>query len=163
MNTRASADQLQGLVSHGDQLVDHLENRHAGLNRITAGLLNILLGVCIGMLIAYALHFRWPGVDFMIVGPLMGGAGGALARLLSRDGKAQKRQEQMRLERMENAARLQMASQVVEFLRNQGRALPAEVQDGAWAEVSRLVSNQKPGRAPANSQALLGVLPKSDG
>ena len=162
MNSRASAEQLQGLVTHGDQLIDHLENRNAGLQRATASLLNILLGVCLGMLIAYGLHFRWTGVDFMIVGPLMGGAGGALARLLSRDGKAVKRQERMRLERMESAARLQMASQIVEFLRNQGRILPADVQDGAWAEVSRLVSNQKSYSRPGSSPALLaGVLPSA--
>jgi hypothetical protein len=143
MNSRTSADQLQGLTTHGDTLIDHLESRDAGLQRLTGSLFNILLGVCLGMLAAYGLHIRWMSVDFMIVGPLMGGAGGALARLLSRDFKAHKRQERLRLERLESAARLQMASQIVDFLRNQGRVLPPEVQDGAWAEVSRLVSNQR--------------------
>jgi hypothetical protein len=45
----------------------------------------------------------------------------------------------------------------VEFLRSQGRQLPPDVKDGAWAEVHRLVSNQKAGRGPA-SQMLLGNL-----
>jgi Spy/CpxP family protein refolding chaperone len=148
MNGRAriSSEQLRGLMTHGEHLVEHIEERSARLSRLGAAAVNVLLGVCLGMLAAYALRFRWPMVDFDIVGPLMGGAGGALARLLSKDFKAQKRQERLRMEKLESASRLQMAGQIVEFLRSQGRQLPPDVKDGAWAEVHRLVSNQKGGR-----------------
>jgi hypothetical protein len=151
MNGRAriSSEQLRGLMMHGEHLIEHIEDRSARLSRLGAAAVNVLLGVCLGMLAAYALRFRWPMVDFNIVGPLMGGAGGALARLLSKDFRAQKRQERLRLEKLESASRLQMAGQIVEFLRSQGRQLPPDVKDGAWAEVNRLVSNQKPGRGPA--------------
>lgn len=152
---RISSEQLRGLMMHGEHLIEHIEERSARLNRMGAAAVNVVLGVCLGMLIAYGVRFRWPTVDFNIVGPLMGGAGGAIARLLSKDFKGQKRQEKLRLEKLESASRLQMASQIVEFLRSQGRQLPPDVKDGAWAEVNRLVSNQKPGRAPA-SQMLLG-------
>lgn len=154
---RISSEQLRGLMMHGEHLIEHIEDRSARLNRLGAAAVNIVLGVCLGMLIAYALRFRWPTVDFNIVGPLMGGAGGAVARLLSKDFKGQKRQEKLRLEKLESASRLHMAGQIVDFLRSQGRQLPPDVKDGAWAEVNRLVSNQKPGRAPA-SQMLLGNL-----
>jgi Spy/CpxP family protein refolding chaperone len=158
MNERAriSSEQLRGLMMHGEHLMEHIEERSARLSRLGAAAVNVLLGVCLGMLAAYALRFRWPMVDFNIVGPLMGGAGGALARLLSKDFKAQKRQERLRLEKLESASRLQMAGQIVEFLRAQGRQLPPDVKDGAWAEVHRLVSNQKGGRSAA--PMLLGNL-----
>ncbi|MEI9892229.1 MAG: hypothetical protein WDN45_18805 [Caulobacteraceae bacterium] len=159
MNGRAriSSEQLRGLMMHGEHLIEHIEERSSRLNRLGASAVNVVLGVCLGMLIAYAVRFHWPAVDFNIVGPLMGGAGGAVARLLSKDFQGQKRQEKLRLEKLESASRLQMASQIVEFLRSQGRQLPPDVKDGAWAEVNRLVSNQRPGRAPA-SQMLLGNL-----
>jgi hypothetical protein len=159
MNGRAriSSEQLRGLMMHGEHLIEHIEERSNRLNRLGAQVFNVLLGICVGMLLAYAIRFRWPTVDFIIVGPLMGGAGGALARLLSKDFKGQKRQEKLRLEKLESASRLQMAGQIVEFLRSQGRQLPPDVKEGAWAEVHRLVSNQKAGRAPA-SQMLLGNL-----
>ena len=149
MNGRArmSSEQLRGLMMHGDHLMEHMEERSARLHRLGAAVVNVLLGVCLGTLGAYALRFRFAQVDFNVVGPLMGGAGGALARLLSKDFKGQKRQERLRLEKLESASRLQMASQIVEFLRSQGRQLPPDVKDGAWAEVHRLVSNQKGGRA----------------
>ena len=158
MNERAriSSEQLRGLMTHGEHLVEHIEERSARMNRLGAAAVNVLLGVCLGMLAAYALRFRFPTVDFNVVGPLMGGAGGALARLLSKDFKAQKRQERLRLEKLESASRLQMAGQIVEFLRTQGRQLPPDVKDGAWAEVHRLVSNQKAGRSAA--PVLLGNL-----
>jgi hypothetical protein len=154
---RISSEQLRGLMTHGEHLIEHIEERSARLNRVGASAVNILLGICLGMLAAYALRFRWPAVDFNIVGPLMGGAGGALARLLSKDFKGQKRQEKLRLEKMESASRLQMAGQIVEFLRSQGRQLPPDVKDGAWAEVHRLVSNQKGGR-PATPMLLGNLL-----
>ena len=158
MNERAriSSEQLRGLMTHGEHLVEHIEERSARMNRLGAAAVNVLLGICLGMLAAYALRFRFPTVDFNVVGPLMGGAGGALARLLSKDFKAQKRQERLRLEKLESASRLQMAGQIVEFLRTQGRQLPPDVKDGAWAEVHRLVSNQKAGRSAA--PVLLGNL-----
>lgn len=143
---------------HGEHLIEHIEERSARLNRLAAAALNVLLGVCLGMLIAYAVRFRWPTVDFNIVGPLMGGAGGALARLVSKDFLAQKRQERMRLAKLESASRLQMAGQIVEFLRNQGRQLPADVKEGAWAEVNRLVSNQKTSKGPAQPMLLGNLL-----
>ena len=159
MNGRAhmTSEQLRGLMMHGEHLIEHIEDRSGRLRRLGGAAVNVLLGVCLGMLAAYALRFRWPTVDFDIVGPLMGGAGGALARLLSKDFKGEKRREKLRLEKMESASRLQMAGQIVEFLRSQGRQLPSDVKDGAWAEVHRLVSNQKPGRGPP-SQMLLGNL-----
>ena len=158
MNERAriSSEQLRGLMTHGEHLVEHIEERSARMNRLGAAAVNVLLGICLGMLAAYALRFRFPTVDFNVVGPLMGGAGGALARLLSKDFKAQKRQERLRLEKLESASRLQMAGQIVDFLRSQGRQLPPDVKDGAWAEVHRLVSNQKAGRSAA--PVLLGNL-----
>jgi hypothetical protein len=158
---RAAGDQLQGLLMHGDHLIDHIEERSARLNRVGAAAVNILLGACVGMLIAYAIHYRLPQVDFTVVGPLMGGAGGALARILSKDFLAQKREEKLRLEKLEAAGRLQRASQIVDFVKSQGRLLPVDVKEGAWDEVSRLVSNQKTGAIKA-PQGLLGVLPKSD-
>lgn len=154
---RISSEQLRGLMTHGEHLIEHIEERSARLNRVGAAAVNVLLGICLGMLAAYALRFRWPTVDFNIVGPLMGGAGGALARLLSKDFKGQKRQEKLRLEKMESASRLQMAGQIVEFLRSQGRQLPPDVKDGAWAEVHRLVSNQKASKS-ASPTLLLGNL-----
>lgn len=159
MNGRArmTSEQLRGLMMHGEHLMERIEERSVRLSRLGGAAVNVLLGICLGMLAAYALRFRWPMVDFNIVGPLMGGAGGAMARLLSKDFKGDKRQEKLRLEKLESASRLQMASQIVEFLRSQGRQLPPDVKDGAWAEVHRLVSNQKTGRAAA-SQALLGNL-----
>ena len=162
MNERArvSSEQLRGLLMHGEHLIEHIEERSVRLNRLAAAALNVLLGVCVGMLIAYAVRFRWPAVDFNIVGPLMGGAGGTLARLFSKDFLAQKRQERLRLEKLESVSRLQMASQIVEFLRNQGRQLPPDVKDGAWAEVNRLVSNQKAPKT-AQSPMLLGHLLKT--
>jgi hypothetical protein len=117
---------------------------------------NVLLGICLGVLAAYALRFRFPQVDFNVVGPLMGGAGGALARLLSKDFKGDKRQARLRAEKLESLSRLQMAGQIVEFLRSQSRQLPPDVKEGAWAEVHRLVSNQRGGRAAA--PMLLGNL-----
>ena len=164
MNTRsrAAGDQLQGLLMHGDHLIDHIEERSARLNRVGAAAVNILLGACVGMLIAYAIHYKLPQVDFTVVGPLMGGAGGALARILSKDFLAQKRQEKLRLDKLEAAGRLQRASQIVDFVKSQGRLLPVDVKEGAWDEVSRLVSNQKTGAIKA-PQALLGVLPKAEG
>jgi hypothetical protein len=152
-----TSEQLRGLMMHGEHLIEHIEDRSARLRRLSGAAVNVLLGVCLGMLAAYALRFRWATVDFNIVGPLMGGAGGALARLLSKDFKGEKRQEKLRLEKLESASRLQMAGQIVEFLRSQGRQLPPDVKEGAWAEVHRLVSNQKAGRSPA-SQMLLGNL-----
>ena len=97
---------------HGEHLIEHIEERSSRLNRLGAQVINIVLGVCLGMLAAYAIRFRWNAVDFNIVGPLMGGAGGALARLLSKDFKGEKRQEKLRLEKMESASRLQMAGQI---------------------------------------------------
>ena len=155
--TRVSSEQLRGLMMHGEHLIEHIEERSARLHRLAAAALNVLLGICLGMLLAYAVRFRWPSVDFNIVGPLMGGAGGALARLLSKDFRGQKRQERLRLDKLESASRLQMAGQIVEFLRSQGRQLPPDVKEGAWAEVNRLVSNQKTLKAPA-SPMLLGNL-----
>lgn len=146
---RMSSEQLRGLMLHGDHLMEHMEERTARLHRLGAVAVNIVLGLCLGVLGAYALRFRFAQVDFNVVGPLMGGAGGALARLLSKDFKGEKRQERLRLEKMESASRLQMAGQVVEFLRSQGRQLPPDVKEGAWAEVHRLVSNQKGGRSTA--------------
>jgi len=154
---RISSEQLRGLMMHGEHLIEHIEDRSARLRRLGAAAANVLLGVSLGMLAAYALRFRWATVDFNIVGPLMGVAGGAVARLLSKDFKAEKRQERLRIEKMESASRLQMAGQIVEFLRSQGRQLPPDVKEGAWAEVNRLVSNQKASRAPA-STLLLGSL-----
>jgi hypothetical protein len=160
MNMRAhiSSEQLRGLMIHGEHLIEHIEERSVRLNHLAAAALNVLLGVCVGMLIAYGLRFRWPQVDFNIVGPLMGGAGGTLARLFSKDFRAQKRQERLRLEKLESASRLQMATQIVDFLRNQGRQLPPDVKDGAWAEVNRLVSNQTSPKSP--TPMLLGHLLK---
>jgi hypothetical protein len=148
MNGRArmSGEQLRGLIMQGDHLMEHLEERTAKLRRLGAVAFNVMFGVSVGVLAAYALHLRMHEVDFNVVGPLMGVAGGAIARLLSKDFKGEKRQERLRLEKMETASRLQMAGQVVEFLRSQGRQLPPDVKDGAWAEVHRLVSNQKGGR-----------------
>ncbi len=149
MNGRArmTGEQLRGLMTHGEHLMEHLEDRSAKLHRLGAVAVNVLLGVCLGVLAAYALRFRFPQVDFNVVGPLMGGAGGAVARLVSKDFKGQKRQERLRMDKLETASRLQMAGQIVEFLRSQGRQLPTDVKEGAWAEVHRLVSNQKGGRA----------------
>ncbi len=144
--TRMSSEQLRGLITQGDHLMDHLEERSAKLRRLGAVAMNVLLGAALGVLAAYGLHLRIPQVDFNVVGPLIGVAGGAVARLLSKDFKGEKRQERSRLEKMETASRLQMAGQIVEFLRSQGRQLPPDVKDGAWAEVHRLVSNQKGGR-----------------
>jgi hypothetical protein len=165
MNGRArvSSEQLRGLMMHGEHLIEHIEERSARLHRLTAAALNVLLGICLGMLVAYAVRFRWPSVDFNIVGPLMGGAGGALARLLSKDFRGQKRQERLRLDKLESASRLQMASQIVEFLRSQGRQLPPDVKEGAWAEVNRLVSNQKTLKAPATPMLNLLQAPNDKG
>ena len=158
MNRRIQApgDQLQGLLMHGDHLLDHVEARTAKLGRLPSGVLNVLLGVCVGMLIAYAVHIRLPMVEFDIVGPLMGGAGGALAHLLGRDRGARKREERLRLEKLEAASRMQMALQIVDFLRSQGRMLPEDVKSGAWAEVNRLLS--KAAAPDRQSTALLGTL-----
>jgi hypothetical protein len=158
MNLRArlSSEQLRGLIVQGEHLMEHLEERSVRLQRLGAQAMNILLGVCLGVLAAYALRFRFHEVDFNVVGPLMGGVGGALARLASKDFKGQERQDRLRLDKLETASRLQMAGQIVEFLRSQGRQLPTEVKEGAWAEVHRLVSNQKPGRS--SRPALLGDL-----
>lgn len=153
---RMTGEQLRGLMLHGEHLMDHLEERSARLHRLGAAAVNVLLGVCLGVLAAYALRLRFAQVDFNVVGPLMGAAGGALARLASRDFKGETRQERLRLEKLETASRLHMAGQIVEFLRSQGRQLPPDVKDGAWAEVHRLVSNQKAGRSPA--PMLLGTL-----
>lgn len=152
---RASSDQLQGLLMHGEHLLDRVEERTVKLNRLPAGALNVLLGICVGMLIAYGVHFELPMVEFDIVGPLMGGAGGALASLFGRDRAARKREEKVRLEKLETASRLQMALQVVDFLRSQGKLLPADVKDGAWTEVNRLLSNQKYPGGPSPATALL--------
>ena len=151
MNGRArmSSEQLRGLVMQGEHLLEHLEDRSAKLRRLGAVAVNVLLGASLGVLAAYVLHLRIHEVDFNVVGPLMGVAGGALARLASKDFKGQRRQERLRLDKLETASRLQMAGQIVEFLRSQGRQLPPDVKDGAWAEVHRLVSNQTPGRGPA--------------
>ena len=107
MNGRAriSSEQLRGLMMHGEHLMEHIEERSARLSRLGAAAVNVLLGACLGTLAAYALRFRFAQVDFNIVGPLMGGAGGALARLLSKDFKGQKRQERLRLEKLESASR----------------------------------------------------------
>ena len=156
--TQTPSDQLQGLLMHGEHLLDRVEERTAKLSRVPEGLLNILLGVCLGMLIAYATHFQRPTVEFEIVGPLMGGAGGALASLFSRDWGGRKREEKLRLERMEASSRLQMALQTVDFLRSQGRLLPEEVKLGAWSEVNRLLSNQKLTVASRPQTALLGAM-----
>jgi len=158
MNGRArmSSEQLRGLIVQGDHLMDHLEDRSAKLRRLGAVSFNVMFGVSVGVLAAYALHLKMHEVDFNVVGPLLGLAGAAVARLLSKDFKGEKRQERLRLEKMETASRLQMAGQIVEFLRSQGRQLPPDVKDGAWAEVHRLVSNQKSGR-PA-TPVLLGNL-----
>jgi hypothetical protein len=150
-----SSEQLRGLIMQGDHLMEHLEDRSAKLHRLGAVAVNVLLGICLGVLAAYALRFRFPQVDFNVVGPLMGGAGGAVARLLSKDFKGDKRQARLRAEKLESLSRLQMAGQIVEFLRSQGRQLPPDVKEGAWAEVHRLVSNQKGGRA---APMLLGNL-----
>ena len=154
---RNSSEQLRGLMMHGEHLIEHIEERSARLNRLGAAAWNVLLGVSLGMLGAYALRFRWATVDFNIVGPLRGGAGGALARLLSKDFKGQKRQERLRLEKLESASRLQMAGQIVEFLRTQGRQLPPDVKEGAWAEVNRLVSNHTASRSSAPTLLLGGL------
>jgi hypothetical protein len=160
--TQTPGDQLQGLLMHGEHLLDRVEERTAKLSRVPEGLLNILLGVCLGMLIAYGIHFERPMVEFEIVGPLMGGAGGALASLASRDWGGRKREEKLRLERMEASSRLQMALQTVDFLRSQGRLLPEEVKLGAWTEVNRLLSNQKIPSSSRPQTALLGtMLPSS--
>jgi hypothetical protein len=151
-----TGEQLRGLMIHGEHLMEHMEERSARLHRLGAAAMNVLLGACLGVLAAYALRFRFHEVDFNVVGPLMGAAGGAAARLVSKDFKGQTRQERLRLEKLETASRLQMAGQIVEFLRSQGRQLPPDVKDGAWAEVHRLVSNQKAGRGPA--PMLLGAL-----
>jgi hypothetical protein len=158
MNGRArmSSEQLRGLIMQGEHLMEHLEDRSAKLRRLAGVAFNVLLGAALGVLAAYALHLRAHEVDFNVVGPLMGLAGGAVARLLSKDFKGETRQEKLRLERLETQSRLQMAGQIVEFLRSQGRQLPADVKDGAWAEVHRLVSNQKGARAAA--PMLLGNL-----
>jgi hypothetical protein len=160
MNRRIQApgDQLQGLLMHGDHLLDRVEERTAKLGRLPAGVLNVLLGLCLGMLIAYAIHFRLPMVEFEIVGPLMGGAGAALASVLGRDRGARKREERLRLEKLEAASRLQMALQIVDFLRGQGRMLPEDVKTGAWTEVNRLLSNQKGAVPERQKTALLGAL-----
>jgi hypothetical protein len=142
-----SSEQLRGLIMQGEHLMEHLEDRSAKLRRLGAVAFNVLLGASLGVLAAYALRFRFHEVDFNVVGPLMGVAGGAVARLLSKDFKGEKRQEKLRLEKLESLSRLQMAGQIVEFLRSQGRQLPPDVKDGAWAEVHRLVSNQRGGRA----------------
>jgi gas vesicle protein len=148
---------------HGEHLLDRVEERTAKLNRVPGAVLNILLGVCIGMLAAYAIHFQRPMVEFEIIGPLMGGAGGALASLFSRDRSGRKREEKLRLERLEAASRLQMALQMVDFLRSQGRLLPEDVKLGAWTEVNRLLSNQKITASARPQTALLGtLLPSSD-
>jgi len=144
---RMSSEQLRGLIMQGEHLMEHLEDRSAKLRRLGAVAFNVLLGASLGVLAAYALRFRFHEVDFNVVGPLMGVAGGAVARLLSKDFKGEKRQEKLRLEKLESLSRLQMAGQIVEFLRSQGRQLPPDVKDGAWAEVHRLVSNQRGGRA----------------
>jgi hypothetical protein len=153
---RMSSEQLRGLIVQGEHLMEHLEDRSAKLRRLGAVAINVMLGVCLGVLGAYALRFRIPQVDFNVVGPLLGGVGGGLARLLSKDFKGEKRQERLRLERLESLSRLQMAGQIVEFLRSQGRQLPPDVKDGAWAEVHRLVSNQQGGRT--RTPMLLGNL-----
>jgi len=155
--TRAAGDQLQGLLMHGDHLLDQVEQRTVKLNRLPAGAFNLLLGICVGMLIAYGIHFQLPAVQFEIVGPLMGGAGAALASLLTRDRAGRKREEKLRLEKLEAASRLQMALTIVDFLRSQGRLLPPDVKEGAWTEVNRLLSNQKGIGAPP-PQALLGSM-----
>ena len=154
---RMSSEQLRGLIMQGDHLMEHLEERSAKLRRLGAVAFNVMFGVSVGVLAAYALHLKMHEVDFNVVGPLMGVAGGAIARLLSKDFKGEKRQERLRLEKMETASRLQMAGQIVEFLRSQGRQLPPDVKDGAWAEVHRLVSNQKGGR-PATPMLLGNLL-----
>jgi hypothetical protein len=159
--TQASGDQLQGLLMHGEHLLDRIEERTTRLNQLPAGALNVLLGICVGMLIAYGVHYELPAVDFDIVGPLMGGAGAALGRLIGRDRSGRKREERLRLEKLEAGSRLQQALQIVDFLRSQGRLLPPEVRDGAWAEVNRLISNQA--GAPTAPTTLLGkMLPSSD-
>ena len=53
-----------------------------------------------------------------------------------------------------------MASQIVEFLRSQGRQLPPDVKEGAWAEVNRLVSNQK--ALKASARPVLNLLQAPD-
>lgn len=158
MNRQVSGDQLQGLLMHGEHLLEHVEERSAKLARIPATVLNVLLGVCLGMLIAYAVHFKLPAVEFNIVGPLMGGAGGALASLVSRDRTLRKREERLRLEKLEAASRLQMAGQIVDFLRSQGRLLPDDVKDGAWTEVSHLLAKPKTRGAASSALPLIGTL-----
>ena len=64
---RVSSEQLRGLMTHGEHLIEHIEERSARLNRVGAAAVNVLLGICLGMLAAYALRFRWPAVDFNIV------------------------------------------------------------------------------------------------
>jgi hypothetical protein len=88
----------------------------------------------------------------------MGGAGGALASVLTRDRGARKREERLRLEKLEAASRMQMALQIVDFLRSQGRMLPEDVKTGAWSEVHRLLSNRTGAPADRNQTALLGTL-----
>jgi hypothetical protein len=155
--TRASGDQLQGLLMHGEHLLDRVEERTTNLRRMPGGALNALLGICIGMLIAYGLHYELNAVSFEIVGPLMGGAGAAAGMLISQDRAGRKREEKVRLEKFETASRLQMAAQIVDFMRGQGKNLPSDVKEGAWDEVNRLLSNQKtlPSSQP---RALLGTL-----
>ena len=160
-HTQASGDQLQGLLMHGEHLLEHIEERSTKLNQLPAVALNVLLGICLGMLIAYGVHYELPSVDFDIVGPLMGGAGAALARLLSRDRSGRKREERLRLEKLESSSRLQQALQIVDFLRSQGRLLPPDVREGAWAEVNRLVSNQT-APPPPPPTLLSKMLPHSD-
>jgi hypothetical protein len=147
---------------HGEHLLDRVEERTVKLNRLPVGALNVLLGICVGMLAAYGIHFELPMVEFDIVGPLMGGAGGALASVLGRDRAARKREEKVRLEKLETASRLQMALQVVDFLRSQGKLLPADVKEGAWTEVNRLLSNQKFPGSPSQPM-LSNLLPPSSG
>ncbi|HEY4031980.1 MAG TPA: hypothetical protein VGM25_16660 [Caulobacteraceae bacterium] len=156
LRTRLSSEQLRGLMIHGEHLMEHMEERATRLHRLGAAAMNVMLGACLGVLAAYALHLRLHDVDFNVVGPLMGVAGGAVARLASKDFKGQTRQDRLRMEKLDTASRLQMASQIVEFLRSQGRQLPPDVKEGAWAEVHRLVSNQKAGRGAA--PMLLGNL-----
>jgi hypothetical protein len=140
---------------HGEHLLDRIEERSTKLKQLPAGALNALLGICVGMLIAYGIHYELPAVDFNIVGPLMGGAGGALGRLVGVDRAGRKREQRVRLEKLESTNRLQMALQIVNFLRSQGKLLPVDVKEGAWVEVNRLISNQRTGGV-LPSQSLLG-------
>jgi len=49
-----TSEQLRGLMMHGEHLIEHIEERSGRLNRLGGAAVNVLLGVCLGMLAAYA-------------------------------------------------------------------------------------------------------------